>query len=156
MTPVKHIMIATDGSELSLKAAAFGGELARALDASVSVVMVLDERSVIPQAWGAVGFPGTEGLEAISTDDVREFMERKALADEVAKTCDAIGRLDTDPEQVLLWGHAANQLCDFAKDNDVDMIVLGSHGRTGIKRAILGSVSHNIANRAHCAVTIVR
>jgi nucleotide-binding universal stress UspA family protein len=60
--PIKHIMIATDGSDLSLKAAAFGGEMARALGATVSIVMVLDERSVIPEVWGAVGLPGIGGL----------------------------------------------------------------------------------------------
>lgn len=156
MNPVKHIMIATDGSELSLKAAAFGGDLARALGAAVSVVMALEERAVIPQAWGAVGFPGIEGLEAISTEDVRRFIEETTLANEIAKTSSALGTLDAEPEAVVLWGHAADQLCDYAENHGVDMILLGSHGRTGIKRAILGSVSHSVANRAPCAVTIVR
>lgn len=156
MNTVKHIMIATDGSDLSLKAAVFGGDLARALGASVSVVMVLDERAVIPQAWGAVGFPGTEALDPISTEDVRRFLEEKALANELEKTAAAVGTLDAEPAKVVLWGHQADQICDFAEDNGADMILLGSHGRTGIKRAILGSVSHSVANRAPCAVTIVR
>ncbi len=156
MDSVKHIMIATDGSELALKAAAFGGELARSLGAAVTVVMVLDDRAVVPQTWGAVGFPGTEGLEAISTEDVRAFIERKALAEDVEKTCGAAGDLEADPGKVVIWGHEADALCNYAKDNDVDMIVLGSHGRTGIKRAILGSVSHSVVNQAPCAVTIIR
>ncbi len=156
MNPVKHIMIATDGSDLSLKAAAFGGDLARALGATVSVVMVLDERAVIPQAWGAVGFPGSDGMEAISTEDVRRFIEEKALVEEIAKTSRAVGTLDEEIEVATLWGHAADQICDYAKDHSVDMILLGSHGRAGIKRAILGSVSHAVANRAPCAVTIIR
>ena len=156
MNPVKHIMVATDGSELSLKAAAFGGELARALGASVSVVMVLDDRSVVPQAWGAVGFPGSGEAEPQSTEDVRRFIEEKALGEEVARTSAAVGELDTAAREVVVWGHEANQVCDYAENNDVDMIVLGSHGRTGIKRAILGSVSHSVVNQAPCAVAIVR
>lgn len=156
MNPVKHIMIATDGSEQSLKAAAFAGELARALGATVTIVMVLDERAVIPQAWGAVGFPGLEGLDAISTEDVRRFIEETTQAKEIAETSDALGTLDAAPETVVLWGHAADQICDYAENHGVDMILIGSHGRTGIKRAILGSVSHSVANQAPCAVTIVR
>lgn len=156
MEPIKHIMIATDGSELSLKAAAFGGEMARALGATVSIVMVLDERSVIPEVWGAVGLPGIGGLETISTEDARRAIQENALSGGVAKTSSAVGAIDSGVEEVVLWGHEADALCDYARDHEVDMIVLGSHGRTGIKRAILGSVSFSVANRAPCAVTIVR
>ena len=53
-------------------------------------------------------------------------------------------------------GHVGDQICTFAKENDVDMIVMGSHGRKGIKRALLGSVSYSVVNQATCAVTIVR
>ncbi len=53
-------------------------------------------------------------------------------------------------------GHVGDQICEFARDNNVDLIVMGSHGRTGIKRALLGSVSYSVVNQATCAVTIVR
>ena len=56
----------------------------------------------------------------------------------------------------VVWGHPADQICRFASESDADLIVIGSHGRTGISRAILGSVSHAVANQAPCPVTIVR
>lgn len=127
MEPIRHIMVATDGSELSLKAAAFGGEMARALGATVSIVMVLDERRVIPEVWGAVDFPGIGGLETISTESARRATEDNALSDGVAKTSSAVGALDSGVEAVVLWGHEADALCDYARDHEVDIIVLGSH-----------------------------
>lgn len=145
MESVEHILIATDGSEPSLRAAAFGGTLARALGASVSIVMVIDEGRVVSDAWAGV-----------STEDARRNIEDRALNEEVKRTAGAAGELPSEPRHAVLMGHVGDQICKFAKENDVDLIVMGSHGRTGIKRALLGSVSYSVVNQASCAVTIVR
>ncbi len=145
MVSIKHILIATDGSELSLKAAAFGGTLARALAASVSVVTVIDERMVVAEAWG-----GT------STEDARRSIESKASKQEIQSTVEAVGDLPSPARTAVLMGLPGDELCDFAKRESVDLIVMSSHGRTGIKRALLGSVSYTVVNQAPCAVTIVR
>jgi len=155
MSEIRHILIATDGSDTSLKAAAFGGDMARALDTSVSLIMVHNEQSVIPEAWKAVGLEFKDG-SALSTDDIRGQIEADALAGDLAQSVSALGEVPTAPDLVNLWGHAADEICDYAAQHDVDMIVIGSHGRSGIKEALLGSVSHSVANRATCAVTIVR
>ena len=155
MSAVNHIVIATDGSELSNRAAAFGGDLARALDARVTLIMVHDEQAVIPEAWNAVGLK-LEGHASLSTEDIRERIEASALENDLAQTASAVGENPSGTERVNLWGHPADKICEFAADNDADMIVIGSHGRSGIKRALLGSVCHSVANRAPCAVTIVR
>ena len=144
MESVEHILGATDGSELSLKAAALGGTLARALEASVSVVMVIDESSVVAEAWA-----GT------TAEDARRSIESKTSSEEVERTVGALGDLPSRPDTAVLMGHVGDQICDFAKENGVDLIVMGSHGRTGIKRALLGSVSYSVVNQATCAVTIV-
>lgn len=145
MESVKHILIATDGSELSLKAAAFGGSLARALEASVSVILVIDEGMIIAEAWG-----GTTAEDAH-----RNIVSRKS-SEEIERTVAALGDLPSAPEKAVLMGHVGDQICDFANENGVDLIVMGSHGRKGIKRALLGSVSYSVVNQASCAVTIVR
>ena len=155
MSTVKHIVVATDGSDLSKRAAAYGGDLARAFDARVTVITVHDEQSVIPAAWNAVGLK-FEGQTSLSTEDVRRQIEENALKNELAETASSIGDISAGTKQVNLWGHPADQICDYAADHDADMIVMGSHGRTGVKRALLGSVCHSVANRAPCAVTIVK
>jgi nucleotide-binding universal stress UspA family protein len=156
MSQVKHILVATDGSALSLKAAAYAGDLARALGAAVSVVMVCDEGTVVPEAWGAFGLAAAEGPVPASTEDVRTRIEQRALVDELTDCANAVGELAAEPTKAVLWGRVADQVCDYARQYGVDMIVMGSHGRAGLKRALLGSVSHAVANQAPCAVTIVR
>ena len=145
MDSIKHILIATDGSELSLKAADFAGTLARALQASVSIIMVIDEDVVISEAWG-----GT------SAEDARRNIESRKSQEEIERTIGALGDLPSEPEKAVEMGHVGDQICSFAEENGVDLIVMGSHGRKGIKRALLGSVSYSVVNQAPCAVTIVR
>jgi nucleotide-binding universal stress UspA family protein len=157
--PVKaarHILVATDGSETAFKAAKFAGDLARALGATVSIAIVHDEQGVIPDAWNLVGLQTSDGKPLASTEAVRQRVEDHALTTELAKTAEAAGELKNAPKLLNLWGHAADRLCEYAQQHAVDLIVIGSHGRSGIKRAILGSVSHAVANAAPCAVTIVK
>ena len=148
MTVIKHVLVATDGSAGALKAAAFGGDLARACGAMVSALFVQSEDVIVHEAWG-------EG-SAMSMAQIREMLKKQAEETELPKTVDAIGKLDGDVRSILLWGHPATEICGFAAAQDVDLIVIGSHGRSGLKEALLGSVSHAVANRAPCPVTIVR
>ena len=156
MNKIKHILIATDGSEHASKAGAFGGDLARSCDARVSLVIVHDEQAVIPIAWKEVGLKFKDKSDEVTTENIRRRIEDNALANELAQSAAAVGDLGAAPELVNLWGQAADQICRYAASHDVDLIVIGSRGRSGIKQAILGSVSHAVANNAPCAVTIVR
>jgi nucleotide-binding universal stress UspA family protein len=53
-------------------------------------------------------------------------------------------------------GHAAKTIVRYAEENDVDHIVMGSTGRSGISRVLLGSVAESVTRRAPCSVVIVR
>jgi len=66
-----------------------------------------------------------------------------------------LGDIDQEPNLVTVWGHAAEEISRFAKDNKVELIVIGSYGKSKLKRAFLGSVSQAVANQAPCPVTIV-
>jgi nucleotide-binding universal stress UspA family protein len=156
MTKLKHILVPTDGSTYSLKAAAFGGQLARSLDAQLTVLLVQDERSVIAKAWntgaGAAGNASKQG----SVEEARAAIEKDALAHELSDTRAAVGDVSAGVNVAQIWGHPAHEICRYAKENAVDLIVMGSHGRTGMKELLLGSISHAVVNTAGCAVTIVR
>ncbi len=145
MDSVKHILIPTDGSEPSLNAAAFAGNMARAFGASVSIVAVIEEDLVVAEAWGGA-----------TADDARRKIESRKSKEELDRTREAVGDLPSAPATAVLMGHVGDQICKFAEDGGVDLIVMGSHGRTGIKRVLLGSVSHSVVNQAPCSVTIVR
>ncbi|MEX0963514.1 MAG: universal stress protein [Pseudohongiellaceae bacterium] len=156
MSGFSHILVPTDGSEGALQAAKVAGDLARALAAKVTVVYVQEEDSVLSHAWGAANFPvgAADGLKSI--EQVRASLEQRAQENELPAAVKALGELSQVPESVVIWDHPSEGICRYARDNKVDLIVIGSHGRSGLKRAFLGSVSQAVANQAPCPVTIVR
>jgi nucleotide-binding universal stress UspA family protein len=148
----KHILVPTDGSESSLKAATFAGDFARAANARVTVLTILDQRSIVAEAWNASLAPADAGI----VDKVRGTMEEQAEQNELAKTKSAVGDVPAGVESVQVWGHPSDDILSYAEQNGVDLIVMGSHGRSAIQRALLGSVSNAVVNSAGCAVTVVR
>lgn len=74
------------------------------------------------------------------------FEQARTLADEHGVT------LDT--ETVL--GPTARGIVDYAEDHDIDQIIMGSHGRDGVSRILLGSVAETVVRRSPCPVTVVR
>ena len=99
----KHILVPTDGSECSLRAAAYAGDLARLMDAKVTVQLVEDERSIVASAWNATG----DG----AADEARSSIEQSALENELADTRTALGEVPAGSELLHRWGHAANEIC---------------------------------------------
>jgi nucleotide-binding universal stress UspA family protein len=156
MTGPKHILVATDGSDCSLKAAAFAGELARSFDARVTILLVQNEQAIIPEAWGMVVIGSTKMPDANELEEARAAFEKKALETDLKQTRSALGDVPGEVDLVQLWGYPQTDICSYAEAHDVDLIVLGSHGRSGIKRVLLGSVSNAVVNTAKCPVTIVR
>jgi nucleotide-binding universal stress UspA family protein len=75
-------------------------------------------------------------------------------ADELIKMLEEVK--PTDPnvkfEQRMLTGDPAGALVDFAKEQDIDLIVLGTHGRSGLSRLLMGSVAEAVVRRAECPV----
>lgn len=156
MAAINHILVPTDGSEGALKAAGFAADLARALGARISVLGVLNEDLVMPYAWGPGDQPGATPYGNKTVEEIRSMLEQRNRENALRETVDALGEQRDKPASVVVWGHPADEICEFARGHDVDLIVIGSHGRSGIKRVLLGSVSHAVANQASCPVTIVR
>ena len=59
-------------------------------------------------------------------------------------------------ETIRVTDRPARAIVDYADEEGVDHIVIGSHGRTGVTRVLLGSVAEKVVRRAHCPVTVVR
>lgn len=156
MTFVDHVLLPTDGSEGALHAAAFAGELARALGAKVTVIHILSNDYLISHAWGGDVFIAGGVGSLKSVEEVRSGLEQRAHDEELRNTVEALGDTPHKPELVTVWGHAADEITHFAKDNEVGLIVIGSYGKSKLKRAFLGSVSQAVANQAPCPITIVK
>lgn len=141
--PQRKILIATDGSETSEKAADFGIETLRFGGAKVYAVYVIDTTSYgsVPEdeRWSKK----VEQFEEIG-HDATTYVEEKAKA------------AGMEVESVLLNGKPAEEIVNFAEEQNVDMIVVGSLGKSGIKRVVLGSVSEKIVRHAKVPVLVVR
>lgn len=126
----KRVLLATDGSRHSDMAAVVAGELARKCELPVSVVSVL--RPQFDEARRAEGRAAVERVKAA--------LEREGA------------RVDA----AVLEGDPADQVTEYAMAQGADLIVLGSHGRTGLGRLLLGSVSEKVIGRATCPVMVVK
>jgi len=142
MTKVfENILIATDGSVKNRPAVKTGLELARELGSVVYVVYVVDETTFRSVEAGAS-----------SGDHYINLKEEGEKALEYVKDV-ANGK---DVETHLLLGIPAREIADFAADNDIDLIVVGSRGRNELEKLILGSVAEGVIQMAECMVLLVK
>lgn len=139
MSNYNHILLPTDFSEQSEAAAARAAELAKSCGARLSVLHVVD---YAPPGYIRVDAPEASAQELADR-------ARGALADWTKK----LG-LETTNQWVEV-GPSKREILKIAKDNDVDLIVLGSHGERGLTR-LLGSTTNAVLHEAHCDVLSVR
>ncbi|MGB8329437.1 MAG: universal stress protein [Polyangiales bacterium] len=137
----KHILACIDFSEQSTRALAEVGEYARANGSKVTLLHVCDPRAFVPPQ--AV-------LEPSSASD------EKAHEDELATLRDRhLG--DLQVALAVVSDHApAKAICDYADSHGVDLIIVGSHGRGGVERWLIGSVAERVVRHASMNVYVVR
>jgi nucleotide-binding universal stress UspA family protein len=141
----KRILIATDGSDRSKKAAEEGVELAKALGAQVVALNVVNE-VVVASAVRQLGADRKEVESKLKTAG------QKAV-DELKKMGDAAGvKVDT----VIRIGAPANDVIDVAGAEKADLIVMGSHGESGASKLLIGSVVQKVLYWATIPVLVVR
>ncbi len=143
----KHVLIPTDGSELSAKAEAAGLTLARALDARVTILTVTPPFQFI----------GTEPMMMVTTEP--EFEKAQTARSEktferVRATAAAVGV----PVQTLRATHAHpfEAIIATAKERGCDLIFMASHGRRGVAGLILGSETAKVLTHSKVPVLVYR
>lgn len=141
-------LVCIDGSDESLRAVGEGLAVL-ALDLiPVVVTVVADADPTLVTGTGMAG--GVLTPEEFE----REQTQIRAGAHEVV--AEGVRRLGAaDAEQHVLVGDAAHAICEYASERDAAAIVIGSHGRGGFKRAVLGSVSDHVVRHAPCPVIVV-
>ena len=140
----RKILIATDGSESARKAADSAIELARLSGAKIYAVYVID-RSIYSSV------PEDLEWEEAMYAQFRELGEEAVSY--VEKTARDAG-LQVEP--TLLEGHPAEEILNFAEKNGVDLIIVGSLGKSGVERFLIGSVSEKVVRSAKVPVLVVR
>lgn len=147
---VSKILVPTDGSKTARKAVRYAVDLAKQLNASVIVLSVIDNRSFIAQTVPAVDTT-THVIEPVE-DYLREAA--KGYVGEIEKLCDESG---VKSERVITTGHPVEEIVKEAKKSKVDLIVIGSRGRSALAAAVLGSVAYGVIhNETKFPVLVVR
>jgi nucleotide-binding universal stress UspA family protein len=141
MNLFKKILIPTDGSEYTKAAIAQGLELARLMDAQVTALYVVDQTSF-------VNFPMDSTV--VSIYSVLE-KEGKDAVDYVLAEGQKKG---VKVEAVVEEGSPVKKIIDAARTHD--LVVMGTLGRTGISKLLLGSVAERVVRYAPCPVLVVR
>jgi nucleotide-binding universal stress UspA family protein len=151
-----RMLLATDASKEAELAARSAVELADKTGSELHVVHVLDVTSWHLAYPGASGFDGPELQDPVLEEDLRRISEQRAgeLLNAEAEKIRSVG--GTPAQMYLREGVAPQEIVDLAEELEVGLIVLGSRGRGGIRRALMGSVSDSVVRHAHCPVFVVR
>ena len=146
----KHILIATDGSQPSAKALDHGIKLAKSLGASLTILTVTE-------MWSALAM--SAGIEAGMVNPIGEYEEAvaasaKKLLTEAAGT--AAGADVTCKTEHIADRHPSEAIVETAQKSKCDLIVMGSHGRRGFDRLLLGSQANEVLIASTVPVLVVR
>ncbi len=142
----KHILIGTDGGDLMGPVYDHGAYLARLTDATVHVAYVLD-------VAGFTAYP----IDA-SWENMYDVLlgEGKDIVANAKKELTTRGIEGDRVTTAVLDGHPAEELGGYAESHGVDLIVIGSHGRKGLDRLLIGSVADKIIRGAKVPVLVIR
>jgi nucleotide-binding universal stress UspA family protein len=145
---MKRILVATDGSDHARKAIDLACDIASKNNATVYLVHVVPLGHLTSQ----VGWPYAPREVGSFMDWLRREGER--IIEQAEKEAEAKGVKTV--QSYSLEGDPAREILQFAKKNDVDMVVLGSHGAGSAETLLLGSVSHKISHLSTCTCVTVK
>ena len=138
----KRILVPVDGSEQAHQASDF--VVREFPDATLVLLHVINPAEAGYSAQASIPSFSEEWYE-------QEKAKAESLFDEIEADADGM-----DVERVVEVGRPTTTIVEYASDNDVDQIVMGSHGRSGVSRILLGSVAETVVRRSPVPVTVTR
>jgi Universal stress protein UspA and related nucleotide-binding proteins len=147
MFDIHSILVPTDFSECGNYALSYAASLARSFKASIICVNVIEP--IVP----TVGYSGM--TEPMPIADIAEQLEDSAER-ELPKLAECEEFSGLDVEEMVVHGEAAAEIVRLANERSVDLIVIASHGRTGLGRILFGSTAEAVVRHAACPVLVVK
>jgi nucleotide-binding universal stress UspA family protein len=143
----RHILIPTDGSELAERAVAHGLALAKFVGAKVTIIIIAEEQI---GTWLSFAEAGAAEQFANYTEEIKKHaarvLDRGAnAAKQAGVPCDTIHVQDVQPYAAIIA---------TATDRGCDLIVMASHGRSGLSAMVLGSVTNKVLTHAKIPVLV--
>jgi nucleotide-binding universal stress UspA family protein len=148
--PYKKIMIALDGSALANQALAHAQELASSLEADLILFRAVEE------VRSTVALSSSVDIIRESEEEIQPTLIKQARKD-LSKLVEQNTTLhDLRPQIAVEVGEPAKAIVDFAAANQMDLIVMSTHGRTGLTRLVYGSVAEQVLHTAPCPILLIR
>ncbi len=147
---ISKILVPIDGSKAAQKAAKYAVDLAKQTGAKVTLLSVIDHRFIISLSVSTSASP-THVRES-----VEDYLKQSAQAatDAIVKLCK---QNHLQYKTVIRKGHPVEEIVSEAKRSKADLIVMGSHGKSALKAAVLGSVTYGVMHKdTKIPVLIVR
>ena len=144
MVALRNILVATDFSEPSNVAVAYGRDLARNYNARLHVMHVVED---VMLRYGAEVGMALPALQEDLVKAARRDLESR-ITDEDRRQLNAVAVIDTG-------ANISAAICDYAKNNSIDLIVKGTHGRGAVQHFLMGSVAERVVRTPPCPVLTV-
>lgn len=143
----RRILWPTDFSKLSLLGARYAAAYRKLFGAQLHVIHV-----VLPPYTAEVGVmaPAELPIAVANAELIQEC--RDQLAQLVREQFDNPGQIVTD----AFYGNPWSSICDYAGRNQIELIIIPTHGRTGLKHALIGSTAERVVRHAACPVLVVK
>lgn len=150
---IEKILIALDGSEHSMKAAKYGIDIASKFGSEIVLLSVVPSKISHGDSSGMFGFVSESYLKKYK--DEAEIWFNQIIQDSMKKeNLDGQNRIKTKVVTTPVSIVAA--ILDYAIKEKVKLIIVGTRGRGGIKRMLLGSVASGVVTYAHCPVMVIK
>ncbi len=146
MIKLQKILTPTDFSEFSAHALRYGCEFAKRFGAELHLLHVIDESLTLPDPLLGAPVPDSQIRDLQHS---AETAMQNVLADDWLEGVKVAAR-------VIQIGSPFVGIIQYAKENEIDMIVMGTHGRTGLVHVMIGSTAERIVRKAPCPVLTVR
>ncbi len=149
---IKKILVATDGSKTAGKAVTYAVSLAKQLDRDTSITLlgVVDVFNLIVQGMSTARTPAKIMIET------RELL-KQATSEYLAVAAAECRKRSVRARKVIRTGHAVEEIVKEAVKEKADLIVLGSHGRSALRAAVLGSVAYGVIHKGtNIPVLVIR
>lgn len=143
MIKLKRILHPTDFSNNSYQALKFSCVFAKQFDAELHLLNVINNAAIL-----------SPGIDGVIPTDYYQKLTQYALH-ELDKLPAALSNFDGSVIRSVCEGLPFVEIIRYAKENNIDLIIMGTHGRSGLMHIIIGSVAENVVRRAPCPVLTV-
>ena len=145
---ISKILVAVDGSDPSFNASTYAIDFAKRNGAELIVLYI-----VSPVPYSQFEYANIGRMKEIESIEMEKA--QREVVDKVKQKATE-NNVSVKTEVLIKYTSVVKEIVEYAEDNKVDMIVIGSIGVTGLKKLLLGSVANGVVTYSHCPVLVVK